>query len=284
MSGGLSIVVPVYNEKDAVSAAAERLCALGAAEVIFVDDGSDDGTSETLAALDGKGIRVIRHRVNRGYGAALKTGIAAAQGEFVAITDADGTYPDGRLPQMHREAVEGDLDMVVGARDRAGIPLVRRPAKWVLGRIANVLSGRRIPDLNSGLRVMRKSSVERFRGILPDGFSFTTTITLAMLTSGLAVSFTPIAYGNRIGRSKIRPVYDTLNFLQLICRTVLYFNPLRIFIPLSLSLVAMSALVLALSWLFADRIMDVTVGVLFMTAVFVLAIGLLADLIDKRLQ
>ena len=131
---------------------------------------------------------------------------------------------------------------------------------------------------------MRRSSVERFLSILPDGFSFTTTITLAMLTSSLAVEFVPVEYKSRIGRSKIRPIYDTLNFLQLICRTVLYFNPLRVFIPLSLSLVAMSFLVLLLSWLFADRIMDVTFGVLFMTAVFVLAIGLLADLIDKRLQ
>ncbi|MCK5406180.1 MAG: hypothetical protein KAJ37_01940, partial [Candidatus Krumholzibacteria bacterium] len=129
----------------------------------------------------------------------------------------------------------------------------------------------------------KKDVVERFFNILPDGFSFTTTITLALLANGLAVEYVPIEYARRSGSSKIRPVHDTLNFVQLICRTVMYFNPLRIFIPLSI-LVAVSAfLVLLLSWAFSGQILDVTFGTLIVTAVNVLIVGLLADLVDKRL-
>ena len=152
----------------------------------------------------------------------------------VVITDSDGTYPNDRIPEL--AAMMTDWDMVVGARtgDEVRVPLVRRPAKWALNMLANVLVETRIPDLNSGLRVFRREVVLRFLPILPNGFSFTTTITLAMLSEGYRVTFVPIDYYARQGRSKIRPVYDTLNFLQLIVRTVLYFNPLRVFLPLSL--------------------------------------------------
>ncbi|GAB4544345.1 MAG: hypothetical protein Fur0020_13710 [Thermodesulfovibrionia bacterium] len=120
--------------------------------------------------------------------------------------------------------------------------------------------------------------------ILPDGFSFTTTITLAMLTNGYRVKYIPIDYHKREGKSKIRPIQDTLNFIQLIIRTILYFNPLRVFIPLSLSLVVLSFLVLLVSYLIFGKAMDVTFGVIMMAAVMVMAIGMLADLIDKRLK
>ncbi len=291
MPEGLSIVVPVYNEGEAVMAAAERLVrvreAAGAAcEVIFVDDGSDDGTENALSGLSSDGVSVVRHDSNRGYGAALKTGIRRARYDCVAITDADGTYPLERLGDLYNELVAQGADMVVGARTGANVsvPLIRRPAKWCLTKLANFLVGRKIPDLNSGLRVMRREVVERFLNILPDGFSFTTTITLAMLSNGYAVRYAPIDYSPRVGRSKVRPVYDTLNFLQLICRTTLYFNPLRVFLPLALILVAAGVVVALASGLFLGRIMDVTFGVCVMSAVIVLAIGLLADLIDKRLQ
>jgi hypothetical protein len=130
---------------------------------------------------------------------------------------------------------------------------------------------------------MKRTDVERFIRILPDGFSFTTTITLAMLTNDLPVHFVPINYYHRKGKSKIRPIYDTINFIQLIIRTVMYFNPLKIFIPLSGILVACAVLVLLLSWIMLGQAMDVTFGVIIMAAVIVLAIGMLADLIDKRL-
>jgi len=287
----LSLILPVYNERDSVEAGLEQLRRAAAGipagtEIILVDDGSDDATAEILDELAAEGVRVIRHRVNRGYGAALKTGLRAASGEYVGITDADGTYPNERFPEFMAAVREGGYDMVVGARTGAKVkvPLLRRPAKWVLRWLANFLTGRRIPDLNSGMRVMKREAVERFIPILPDGFSFTTTITIAMMTNGYAVKFIPVDYAARKGKSKIRPIRDTLNFIQLICRTALYFNPLRVFLPLSAGLVLLAFMVLVGSWLLADRIMDVTFGVILMAAFVVLAIGLLADLIDKRTQ
>ncbi len=286
----LSVIVPVYNERDSVESVINDLAAAvrdieGGSEIIIVDDASTDGTGAILDRLGREGIKVLRHRMNRGYGAAITTGLHAASGEFVGITDADGTYPVGRFAEFLEIARHGSHDMVVGARtgDSVKVPLVRRPAKWVLGRLANYLTGRRIPDINSGMRIMKKSAIERFSRILPEGFSFTTTITLAMMTNAYSVEFVPIDYSARSGRSKIRPIRDTLNFLQLICRTSLYFRPLRVFLPLSLALVCLSILVVVVSGLFFEQIMDVTFGVTVMTAVMVLAIGLLADFIDKRM-
>ncbi len=283
----VSIVVPVYDEQHAVAETArlllEAVAGLGSeSEIIFVDDGSKDGTSAVLGEI--AGIRVVRHRENRGYGAAIKTGIRIARNPWIAITDADGTYPSHRLPDLFAVLCDENLDMVVGARTGGNvhIPWVRRPAKWFLGKLSNFLSGRRIPDLNSGFRIIRRSVLERYLRILPDGFSFTSTITLAMLTNGLNVGYVPIDYHQRSGKSKIRPVYDTLNFLQLILRVVLWFNPLRVFIPLSLLTMLASFAVLAGSWYYLPEAMDVTFGVLFMTSVLILAVGLLADMIDKR--
>jgi glycosyltransferase involved in cell wall biosynthesis len=284
----LSIVVPTFNEQGAVTETAEALLEVARrlgpeTEIIFVDDGSTDGTAEALSRLTG--IRVIRHRENRGYGAAIKTGIRGARNDWVAMTDADSTYPAGRLPDMFEYLLREKLDMVVGARTgkNARIPLIRRPAKWLLGKLANALCGRTIPDLNSGLRIVSKTALQRFLRLLPDGFSFTSTITLAMLTNGMNVEYLPIEYNARSGKSKIRPLHDTLNFVQLILRAVLWFNPLRIFIPLSLATFASAFAVLFGSWYFLPQPMDVSFGVIFMTGVFILAVGMLADLIDKRM-
>jgi glycosyltransferase involved in cell wall biosynthesis len=255
-------------------------------EVVFVDDGSTDRTSAILDSLENHRFRIIRHEENRGYGAALKTGIRNARHEHIVITDADCTYPTDKIPELVQVYENGGYDMVVGARrgKNVKIQLIRKPAKWVLKCLAQYLAGHKIPDLNSGLRVISKKVVETFINILPDGFSFTTTITLAMLTNNHSVKYVDIDYMYRRGYSKIRPIYDTINFTQLILRTTLYFNPLKIFVPLSLLLVAAAFLVFVLSWKFFGQIMDVTFGVLLMTAVIVMAIGMLADLIDKRMR
>jgi glycosyltransferase involved in cell wall biosynthesis len=175
--GGLSIVVPVYNEEGIVTETASSLTKvaqnLGSeCEVIFVNDGSGDGTAEALSKVSG--IRVICHANNRGYGAALKTGIRAAKHRWIAITDADGTYPNQRIPELLGLAQAQNCDMVVGSRTSAKvhIPLIRRPAKWLLSKLASYLAGYEIQDLNSGLRVMKKDVVMRFAKILPDGFSY----------------------------------------------------------------------------------------------------------------
>lgn len=285
---GVSIVIPVRNEEETVLSGIQNVDKVMKGnswnyEIIVVNDGSSDKSGELLKNR-GLSIKLIEHEYSQGYGAALKTGIRCSKNDIILITDADGTYPTSDIPKLLAEIK--NYDMVVGSRTGKDvrIPLIRRPAKWFISKLANYLSGVNIPDLNSGLRIMKKAVLEKFIPILPDGFSFTSTITLAMLTNGHPVKYVPIDYFKRKGKSKIRPIKDTFNFIQLIIRTVLYFNPLRVFVPLSLFLVIFAFLVLFASWLFLGKAMDVTFGVILMTAVMVMAIGMLADLIDKRIK
>lgn len=281
----VSLIIPAYNEEKGITKVLDELESLGAEyEIIVVDDGSEDRTAE-IVKNHNPDIRILRHHYNSGYGSALKTGIRHSSGDIIVITDADSTYPNDRIPELINILYEKNTDMVVGARtgDVVRVPAIRKPAKWCISKLANYLSGIQIPDLNSGLRVMKRDVVERYSRFLPDGFSFTTTITLALLTNGHSVTYVPIDYFKRKGQSKIRPIRDTLNFIQLIVRTVMYFDPLKIFIPLSLMLAVLAILVLIGGWLFLQKTMDVTFGVILMTAVMVMAIGMLADLIDKRI-
>jgi glycosyltransferase involved in cell wall biosynthesis len=287
----VSIVVPAYNEEHGLGAVLTQLSAIQAqisaagqpVEIIVVDDGSADGTAEV--AHQHKGITLIRHHVNRGYGAALKTGIRHAKGDWVCITDADGTYPNERIPELVERAITGDFDMVVGGRtgENVAIPLRRRPAKWVIGKLANFVAGEPIPDLNSGLRIFDRAAALRFFGILPDGFSFTTTITLGMLTNGYLIDYMPIDYHARVGSSKIRPIQDTLNFVQLVVRIALYFKPLKVFVPFSMALFLLALVWAAFSKVALGRLADVTTLVIAMTAIQVFMLGMLAELINQRL-
>ena len=284
----VSIVIPAYNEEHGIGSVLTQLQHVMADsdldhEIIVVDDGSQDATAEVAEGYEG--VTVLQHRGNRGYGAALKTGIRHAQHDLVGIIDADGTYPNERMPELVERLLNGGYDMVVGARtgEKVAISLIRQPAKWALGRLANLIAGEPIPDINSGLRVFRRQGVLRFFNILPDGFSFTTTITLALLANGYLVDYVPINYHARIGQSKIRPVQDTLNFVQLILRIALYFAPLKVFLPLSGLM-----LLLALSWaLFTKFVLgqlaDVSTLVIAMTGIQVAVIGMLAELINRRL-
>lgn len=283
---GVSVVVPSYNEEESVVDTARQLIdALETTdrpyEILFVDDGSTDQTARKLEQ-SGLDVRVVRNEHNMGYGASIKRGVDESTHPLIAITDADGTYPNERLPDLI-EAMDG-AEMVVGARTgkNVAIPLVRRPAKWAIGQLANYLVGRRIPDLNSGLRVMRRRSFEKLRNMLPDGFSLTTTITLALMCRGYVVRYLEIDYHKRAGKSSIRPIRDTLNFIQLIVRTVMYFRPLKIFAPLGLSFIFASAAVLEWGLLYLDQIPDITTIILFVTGIQILVLGFLADLIDKR--
>jgi len=276
----LSIVIPAYNEAGAVGETVNRICAALSKlptrfEVIVVDDGSTDGT-RTAAELSGA--VVLSSAENGGYGSALKRGMAASQSDYVAIIDADGTYPAESLVPMI-ELVQ-TADMVVGNRGAAmrNVPLIRRPAKWILNALANYLARRKIPDVNSGLRVFRRASLEKFIPLLPDGFSFTTTITLAMLCTKMRVVYFPIEYAKRTGGSKIRAT-DFFSFIVLLLRIVMLFEPLRIFMPLGGALLAIGL---------CKLIYDITVWNLSETAVFsflgaliIWSIGLIADMIAR---
>jgi len=285
---GVSVVIPAYNEEHGVPAVLAQVQAvMGAAllpfEIIVVDDGSQDQTATVAEQFEG--VTVVRHAHNRGYGAALKTGIRRAQYEWICITDADGTYPNQRIPALVALAIAGNEHMVVGARQGANvaIPALRRPAKWVISRLANWVSGEQIPDINSGLRVFRRSVALRFFRVLSDAFSFTTTITLAMLTNGYRVKYVPIDYYARTGKSKIHPVRDTLNFIQLILRIGLYFAPLKIFLSLSAVLLLLAVAWGMISEKLLGRLADVSTLVIVMTSFQVAGVGLLAELINRRI-
>lgn len=287
---GVTLVIPAYNEELGIEGVVNRLVALDLGvpfELLIVNDGSTDSTAEILARLepDIDILRVIQHPGNRGYGASLKTGFGAAKHDVVVITDADGTYPEDRISDL-LDRIDDGAEMAVGARigKDVHIPLIRRPAKAALRMLASYLASTPIPDLNSGLRAFRRELVMAYRPILPEGFSFTTTITLASLTNGHRVDYITIDYAQREGRSKIRPIRDTLGFTALIIRTVLYFNPLKVFYPVAavLSLAVLVSLIYDMKFVTgAPDLGDKTV-LLFVAAVQVLAVGLLADLIEKK--
>ena len=286
---GVTIVIPVYNEEDGVSGVMERLAALdiGAPkEILAINDGSTDGTAAKLAEAEAKydELRIVTHGHNQGYGAALKTGFAAAANQIVVITDADGTYPEDRIRDL-LDCIDDCAEMVVGARrgEDVHIPLIRRPAKAALRQLASFLAGTPIPDLNSGLRAFQRDLVLTYKAVLPQGFSFTTTITLASLTNHHRVDYIDINYAHRAGNSKIKPIRDTLGFTALIIRTVLYFNPLKVFYPIALMIFLLLG-----GALYHDFFMEVEPNLgdktvlLFVALVQVLSVGLLADLIEKK--
>ena len=285
---GVSIIIPAYNEQQAIGDVLKRLNqVMGKSrfqyEIIVVDDGSEDNTVEIAKKV--KCVNVLSHKSNRGYGAAIKTGACHAQYNLICITDADGTYPNDKIPDMIENLVNGKYDMVVGARigDNVAIPFIRRPAKWFIGKIANLVAGEVIPDINSGLRLIKRSLLMRFYHLLPDSFSLTTTITLAMVVNGYLIDFIQIGYYPRIGKSKIKPVRDTLNFVLLILRIALYFAPLKIFLPLSMFFLFIAVIWGVLSRLILGHLADISTLVMVITAIQIAVVGLLAELIDRRL-
>jgi glycosyltransferase involved in cell wall biosynthesis len=287
---GVSVVVPVFNEEESIATTLKVIvdCLTETSfpfELIIVNDGSTDGTSKILHDLQPRfgNLVIIEHEENNGYGAALKTGIVASRFDKVLIIDADQTYPIQEIPELIR--LSEDFDMVVGSRVGAEVhkSFFRWPAKFILTKLAEFLSSRRIPDLNSGFRIFRKEIAQNWFHMLPDGFSFTSTLTIIALHKGYRTQYLPINYLKRKGKSKIRPIRDTLNFINLILRTILYVNPLRIFIPASLFFFAISLSLFAIR-VFFGRAFLVTIIITFICGFQLLLVGVVADLIDKRLR
>jgi len=273
-----TVVIPAFNEEAGIQPVIREL-QQGLAdydfELIVVDDGSEDHTAELAREA---GATVLSQPVNRGYGAALKTGIRKASHDNIVIIDADGTYPVEAIPSLVSGLTE--YEMVVGARIGANIsiPLIRKPAKRVLQWLASYLAGRKIPDLNSGLRAMRRDLVLQHAFLLPSGFSFTTTITLAALCRDHLVDYQKIDYRARVGKSKIRP-HHAFDFLILILRTIVYFNPLKVFLPIGAVFIFTGVL---------KTIYDIWIGDLSESAIFaflagglVWVVGLLSDQISR---
>jgi len=286
----LTVLIPVYNEEhsilDTVAEIDKGLLASHVGEkfeIIVINDGSTDGSKEILDGVDNPRVRILHRPMNRGYGASLKAGLRKARYEYVAITDADGTYPNDKIPSLLRKCQEGELEMVVGARvgDGAKIPMIRKPMKAFLRAFASHLVKYPIPDLNSGLRVFRLDFAMKYFDMYPDGFSFTTTITMAALSHGMDVEFTPIAYAQRRGKSKIRPIADSINFILLIIRMTMYFNPLRVFLPATVVLGLVFLYLLVFDVFVLSNLNQRTLMTGAMTSI-VFALGLLADAVAKK--
>jgi len=231
----LTIVIPAFNEEAGIRGALAALAAeprLSNAKTIVVDDGSTDQTAEIARSFPR--VKVIRHDRNRGYGAAIKTGIAAAESHLVAWYDADGQHRPKDLAEMVDRLWRSSLDAVLGARTSASHSLRERaPGKVVLKVVVQGIAGRAIPDVNCGLRVFRRRVIERYLHLLPDGFSASTTSTLLMLKRNYRVQFHEVVSPQRAGRSSVRQLRDGLSTLHLVVRIVMLFNAFRVFSALA---------------------------------------------------
>jgi len=281
---GLSIVIPAFNEAEAIT---EQVRSIQAAltpltvpwEIIVVDDGSTDETGALAAKA---GAQVQKNPANAGYGASLKRGIQAARHEHILICDADGTYPVDRIPDLVREADQG-FDMVVGARTGRHYrgSLVKHPWRLVYLELCRFVTGVKIPDANSGLRIFRRRLALEVFDDLCAGYSFTTTLTLALLSRGAFVRFVPIAYGKRIGKSKVRFLIDALRTAQLIVQAILVYNPIKLFLLMAAPPGFLAALVAVLAALWRSGELAVAASILASTALLTLALGFVSDLLRK---
>ncbi len=283
----ISIVIPVYNEEAAIGddldVIKQTMDVTGRPyEVLVVNDGSTDRTEEIVRSRPW--VRLLRHDQNRGTGAARTTGIKAAKGDIIIMTDGDGTYPNQDMPRLLQHMEE--CDMVVGARtqEQGTWKLLRTPAKWFIRNLAAYLTGTKIPDLNSGFRAFKRDIALKYLNILPTTHSWVSTITIAFLSDGYTVKYIPIDYYKRKGKSTFHPLRDTYNYLTLVVRTVMYFNPLKVFLPISLFLFAIGALkgvydIVAYRFHFAPSTL-----LTLLTAIQIAVLGLLADLIVRRVD
>ena len=272
----VTIVVPAFNEADSIGRVVGELRALAAwHEVLVVDDGSNDGTGK--AARDA-GARVIRHPYNKGNGAAIKTAIRAATGEWLAIVDGDGQHAPGDAVQL--VALLGEYDLVIGARH----PMTQASTgRWLgnafLNWLASYLTERSIPDLTSGFRAARREYLLEFIHLLPNGFSTPTTTTLAFIKAGYNVAFEQIEARARVGNSKIRFASDGAKFLLILLKVITIFSPLRIFAPVSAVSFVVGAIYGAWNFLYHDRIPNGAVLAL-MFSIMILLVGLVSEQIS----
>lgn len=223
-----SVVIPAFDEEAGIEAVVRGLAAHGFRELLVVDDGSRDATA---ARAEAAGARVVRHPYNKGNGAAVKTGIREARGEYVLLLDADGQHDPADVAGLLAPA--GIHDMVIGARSARDQTPTRALGNAVFNRLASWLSERPIPDLTSGFRIARRARLLEILPLLPNGFSYPTTSCLAFLKAGLNVCFVPVRARPRLGRSKIRPLRDGVRFLLIILKIVTLYSPLKVFVPIA---------------------------------------------------
>jgi len=287
----VSIILPCYNEQEHVMAEVARICAAMDAsgydyELLAFDDASTDETLARLheAASSFPRLEIVHFYRNGGSGTVRRIGTQRARGEIVVWTDADMTYPNERIPELV-QMLEKDssLDQVVGARtsEQGTHKVLRVPAKWFIRKLAEQLTNSEIPDLNSGLRAFRREVAMPYLRLLPPGFSCVTTITLAFLSNQHEVRYVPIRYAKRSGTSKFRFITDAYRYILQVLRMVMYFNPLKVLMPVALFLLGLGIAKGIYDMVVHPLLFAVNTVLIFVTGLLIASLALLADLIVR---
>lgn len=282
----ISIIIPVFNEEKTVSEVLETLhrniLNLNITfELIVVNDGSTDKTKDILSEVSY--IKLVSHKINRGYSTALKTGIEHSSYDWILTMDADGSHPAHQIPDLLAQTSEYDL--IIGARtgENAYDTVARGTGRKIITAFAQYISKTKIPDINSGFRLFKKELARKFWHLFPDGFSFSTTLTVASHVAHYAVTYVPIdTYKRKGGKSTIKPFRDFGGFFSIVLRLAIYFKPLRVFIPLSAFFMAAALITLISGYILRQGILDATFAILMMTAIQTFIFGLIAEMIVKR--
>ena len=267
----VTIVIPAYNEEAVIEQVVLGLIELYPDfEIIVIDDGSTDNTYNLIKDLN---IKIIHHSFNKGYGASIKTGIRAANSDFIATVDADGQHNPKDILKLIKGI--GEYDMIVGKRGKESHKLFwRQSGKKVISWVANSLSRTYIPDINSGLRIFRKDIVLKYIHLLPNGFSLSTTMTIAFLRDGYNIKYVPITVNKRVGKSTVN-LFDGFRALLLVIRLIVLFSPLRIFLPMSFLIFIAGGCLLIID-LFRANIQDVTI-LMLLIGLLIFFFGLIVD-------
>ncbi len=287
----VTVVLPCFNEQDHVLLELERITAAMdvsgfSYELLVIDDKSTDGTLDILkqALPSYPRMRLMPFRVNGGSGTARRIGTAEACGRVVVWTDADMTYPNERIPEFVQYLIDNpDVDQVVGARtsEQGTHKILRVPAKWLIRKTAERLSSAKIPDLNSGLRAFRREVALPYLRLLPPGFSCVTTITMSFLSNQHPVDYLSIDYAKRSGTSKFHFVQDAYRYILQVLRMVMYFNPIKVLMPIALTMLVVGLVKGTVDVVRYDFRITTNSMLLFVTGMIIVALALLADLIVR---
>ncbi len=284
MEKRLTVLIPAFNEEEGIKLTLESLIPIAKKnkwKIIVINDGSNDNTKSEVERF-GVDVLLINQPYNIGYGAALKTGIKASETDYIATYDADGQHSPEDLELLWNN-IE-NFDMVVGKRGNdSHHDWIRKPGKWVLSKTANFLTGRRIPDLNSGMRIIRKDVIISKLHLLSNTFSFSTTSTVAMMNMGYFVKYFPIKVRRRIGKSSVKQLKHGTSTILLILRLIVLFNPLKVFLPMSISLIVLGLIYEIIWGIVLINGIDLLPSALFLlvSGVLIFFFGLIADQLSE---
>ncbi len=270
----LSVIMPAKNEAASISNVVANIIMLfPEAEVIVVDDGSTD---QTLAVANAAGARVIHHPYSKGNGAAIKTGARHASGDLLVFMDADGQHHAADIQRLLDKVAEG-YDMVVGARQQGSQASIGRSiANGFYNKLASYVTGQNIEDLTSGFRLVKRQLFLKFLSLLPNGFSYPTTSTMAFFRAGYAVAYVPIHAAQRQGKSHIKPLQDGIRFLLIIFKICTLYSPLKLFLPISASVFVTGLCYYAYTYISDGRFTNMS-ALMFTTALIIFMVGLVSE-------